>query len=274
MNPQDVVFDMADGSKITVPVGPPTVTPGPPIAPPPVVMPPVVVPPPAGAGRWPALPDGLFERVGVIVDDDPFMGPEKWGTVFSDSWFGRERFNNQQLDASLISFLNPGVHLGVNGAIGCLINSNPANPNKPGLTFSAGIWQVRARVGAGGWPTIWTDGQRSWPNDGEIDVLEKGNTSNYHSGGPTQDGTDHADNFSFARSYADGAFHDIALVRTADLKEPGASGHNYIVVDQELVHDYPTYDRLAAHYLIFSVGNPNGGGGDMTIERSTLWTLV
>lgn len=249
------VFTLPDGGTLTY-------------APPPVTLPAPPVAPVAD------LPVAVAARLGTIIDDDQFQTAEKWGTLFSDTWFGGEKFNAQQLDPTLITFSAAGVTLGVNGTTGCLMSTNPGGGATPGLQVGYCYWQVRALLQPGGWNTCWMDGQ-SWPNDGEIDLIEQNATSNYHSGGPSQSGTDAPQNHTLARNYADGNYHNFGVMRTAD-----AGGTNYIYVDGAPALDnhgapvvYPTYDKGSPMYLILSVGSSSGGGG-MTVARSTVWNIT
>ncbi len=163
----------------------------------PVTTPPVSTPiaaPPApttpSAGTVPEAPASLNAPTTKIFDDEFSTGSLNTA-VWAPDWFANgSTQNNTVMDASNVSVGANGLNLTLNAnGTGALVSSNPNGGAGTGFQVapSAGhpvYVEYTATLPASGsqianWPGLWLTGQ-TWPNTGEIDVMEGFGTSQYH----------------------------------------------------------------------------------------------
>lgn len=141
-------------------------------------------------GAHPLAPAALNAPTTMIFDDE-FSSGSLNTSVWAPDWFANgSTQNNTVMDASNVSVGANGLNLTLNAnGTGALVSSNPHGGAGTGFQMapSAGhpvYVEYTATLPASGagianWPGLWLTGQ-TWPNTGEIDVMEGFGTSQYH----------------------------------------------------------------------------------------------
>lgn len=137
-----------------------------------------------------------------------------------------------------------------------------------------GYFEVRAKLpcGKGLWPAIWTlpEGDRAWPRDGEIDIMEYvgWNANEFHATVHTDD-YNHTNGSDFGASYitetACGGWHTHSLLWTANEVRMAVDGDIYFTYakDGSGYGQWP-FDR--PHHLILNIA-VGGWGGRQGIDN-------
>jgi hypothetical protein len=141
--------------------------------------------PSSGGSLVPDAPASLGVPTDIALDDEFNTGSLNT-SLWAPSWFGNQsQQNGTVMSASNVSVGASGLALQLTAnATGGIVSSNP-DDNQPGHTGfqvapTAGDpvyveFQATLPASANGqianWPALWLDGQ-TWPEDGEIDVME------------------------------------------------------------------------------------------------------
>ncbi len=145
---------------------------------------------PSGAG--PFAPASLGAPTHMIFDDE-FSSGSLNTSLWSPTWFGDGSTQNGTVMASSnVSVDGNGLELRLNSnSTGAIVSSNPSDGRSGHTGFQVApspgrpvYVEYRATLPAAGgqianWPALWLTGQ-SWPQTGEIDVMEGFGTSQYH----------------------------------------------------------------------------------------------
>jgi hypothetical protein len=138
----------------------------------------------------PRTPAGLNAPTTVIFDDE-FSGGSLNTTVWAPDWFvSGSTQNNTVMNSSNVSVGANGLNLKLNAnGTGALVSSNPHGGAGTGFQAAPRVGrpvyvEYTATLPASGtqianWPGLWLTGQ-TWPNTGEIDVMEGFGTSQFH----------------------------------------------------------------------------------------------
>jgi hypothetical protein len=195
--------------------------------------------------------------------DDEFSNESSLNTKeWAPYWFGAgDSLNGSATEPANVSVGGGALTLTLSSSnSGAAVSTNPNGGASSGFQFGCGVF-IEGRIlfpGSGStvddWPAFWTSSQ-NWPATGETDIFEglSGNaTSNYHSGGASQSGSN-IQNLSgpVAGSWAAG-WHTYGVDREA--------GENTIYWDGQVVRSYPTYDNCAPQYLLINIGAGSYGG--------------
>ena len=143
------------------------------------------------------------------------------------------------------------------------------------LTRGLASWQygyieVRAKLpcGRGLWPAIWTlpEGPSSWPNDGEIDIMEYvgWDANSFHATVHTAD-RNHTKGTQFGSTFtsktACGTFHTHSLLWTPDALTVAVDGKRYFRYPNN-GEGYGVWPFDRPHHLILNIAVGGWGGQD------------
>jgi len=184
--PAPTVTAPASGAR-TTPTGPSAPTTPTTVATPPVTTTTTTPPATTTNGAEPNAPASLNAPTTMVLDDE-FNAGSLNTTLWSPNWFGNGSVSNgTTMLNSNVSVGSSGLALQLTPSItGGLVSTNPddSQPGHAGFqiapTATKPVFvEFKATLPAttngqvANWPALWLDGQ-TWPEDGEIDVMEGG----------------------------------------------------------------------------------------------------
>jgi hypothetical protein len=146
-----------------------------------------IPPAPTTNGAIPNAPAGLGAPTTMVLDDE-FTAGSLNKSLWSPDWFGSGSVSNgTTMVSSDVSVGANGLALQLNSpGSGGLVSTNPDDdqpghtgfqiaptPTKPVFVEFKATLPATAKGQVANWPALWLDGQ-TWPEDGEIDVMEGG----------------------------------------------------------------------------------------------------
>ncbi len=158
----------------------------------PAPKPPTPAATPGPGGTVPLAPASLGAPTNLIFDDE-FSSGSLNPSLWSPTWFGDgSTQNGTVMESSNVSVDGNGLELTLNSnSTGAIVSSNPSDGRSGHTGFQVAptpgrpvYVEYRATLPAAGgqianWPGLWLTGQ-TWPQTGEIDVMEGFGTSQYH----------------------------------------------------------------------------------------------